>query len=31
MNEAVTGYIACDNVKISPGNDITVTGQVKFR
>ncbi|XP_068685324.1 gamma-aminobutyric acid type B receptor subunit 2-like isoform X2 [Montipora foliosa] len=27
MNEAVTGYIACDNVKISPGNDITVTGQ----
>ena len=28
MNEAVTGYIACDNLKISPDNIATVSGQV---
>ena len=28
MNEAVKGYIACDNLKISPDNTVTVSGQV---
>lgn len=28
MNKAVKGYIACDNLKISPDNTITVSGQV---
>lgn len=29
MNEAVRGYIACDNVRMSPSKEITVSGQVK--
>ena len=28
MNKAVKGYIACDNLKISPDNTVTVSGQV---
>ena len=29
MNKAVKGYIACDNLKISPDNNtVTVSGQV---
>ena len=28
MNKAVMGYIACDNLKISPENAVTVSGQV---
>ncbi|KAL9965837.1 hypothetical protein ACROYT_G029691 [Oculina patagonica] len=27
MNKAVKGYIACDNLKISPDNTVTVSGQ----
>ena len=28
MKRAVTGYIACDNLKISPENTVSVSGQV---
>ena len=28
MNKAIKGYIACDNLKISPDNAVTVSGQV---
>ena len=28
MNDAVQGYIACDSVRISPDNIVTVSGQV---
>ena len=28
MNETVKGYIACDSVRMSPDNTVTVAGQV---
>lgn len=28
MNKTVKGYIACDNLKISPDNAVTVSAQV---